>query len=58
MNTTYVTKVIQKALNNKIDAKLIVNGLWDDKTTDTVDEFRVKISGVEMENLELLHLRD
>lgn len=38
-NTTYVTKVIQKALNKKVDAKLIVNGMWDSNTTNAVNKF-------------------
>lgn len=39
-NTYYVTKAIQKALNNKIDAKLDTDGKWGSKTTDAVNKFR------------------
>lgn len=39
-NTYYVTKVIQQALNKKIDAKLKVDGDWGKMTTDAVNKFR------------------
>lgn len=39
-NTTYVTKVIQKALNKKIKAGLVVDGVWGNKTTAAVNKFR------------------
>lgn len=38
-NTIYVTQAIQKALNSKVDAKLVVNGVWDNKTTDAINKF-------------------
>jgi hypothetical protein len=46
-NTTYVTKVIQKALNDKLGeavlgALLEEDGGWGDKTTDAVNLFRKK----------------
>lgn len=39
-NTVYVTKVIQKALNRKIKAGLVVDGIWGKKTTEAVNKFR------------------
>lgn len=38
--TTYVTEAIQKALNEKVKAKLIVDGIWGEKTTKAVNSFR------------------
>ena len=44
---TYITKMIQKALNNVekdnkplLDSKLIEDGIWGDKTTKAVNKFR------------------
>lgn len=39
-NTIYVTKTIQKALNNKVGTKFINNGMWDSNTTEAVNKFR------------------
>ncbi len=39
-NTTYVTMVIQKALNKKAKTKLKVDGFWGSKTTEAVNKFR------------------
>ncbi|HWT75839.1 MAG TPA: M15 family metallopeptidase [Mobilitalea sp.] len=39
-NTTYVTQVIQKALNQKMNAGLVVDGIWGKKTTAAVNKFR------------------
>lgn len=39
-NTIYVTKVIQNALNKKMNAGLVVDGSWGKKTTDAVNAFR------------------
>lgn len=38
--TTYVTKAVQTALNRKVNAGLIVDGIWGKKTTDAVNAFR------------------
>jgi len=37
--TIYITKVIQKALNKKVNTNLIVDGIWGNKTTIAVDKF-------------------
>ena len=43
-NTTkYITKAIQQRLNEVIDAKLVVDGIWGPKTTKAVNDFRVKM---------------
>jgi peptidoglycan L-alanyl-D-glutamate endopeptidase CwlK len=42
-NTIYVTKAIQKALNNKVDAKLMADGTWGNNTTDAVNKFMKSI---------------
>lgn len=39
-NTSYITKVIQIALNKKIKAALTVDGKWGQKTSDAVNKFR------------------
>lgn len=39
---TYITKMIQKALNEKINAKLKVDGIWGPSVTAAVNKFRVK----------------
>lgn len=39
-NTTYVTAVIQRALNKKVNAGLVVDGIWGKKTTEAVNKFR------------------
>lgn len=39
-NTTYVTEVIQRALNKKVNAGLTVDGIWGKKTTQAVNKFR------------------
>lgn len=40
----YITMMIQKALNDKINAKLIVDGKWGECTTKAVNKFR-KLQG-------------
>lgn len=40
LNTTYITKAVQLALNKKINAGLVVDGKWGAKTTDAVIKFR------------------
>lgn len=40
LNTVFVTKVIQRALNQKINAGLVVDGKWGAKTTEAVNKFR------------------
>lgn len=40
LNTEYVTRVIQAALNRKINAGLDVDGKWGSKTTEAVNNFR------------------
>ena len=37
---TYITTMIQKALNSKIKANLVVDGKWGANTTKTVNDFR------------------
>lgn len=37
---TYITKMIQKALNSKIKANLTVDGKWGSATTKAVNKFR------------------
>ncbi len=39
-NTKYITKVIQKALNKKINTTLKIDGIWGSKTTVAVNKFR------------------
>jgi len=39
---TYVTKMIQRLLNEKNNAKLIVDGKWGNGTTNAVNNFRGK----------------
>jgi len=39
---SYITKMIQKALNSKIKANLIVDGKWGANTTKAVNKFRAK----------------
>lgn len=41
-NTVYVTKVIQKALNDKVKSKITVDGDWGVNTTTAVNIFRKK----------------
>ena len=41
---SFITKMIQKALNDKINAKLIVDGKWGANTTKAVNKFR-KLQG-------------
>jgi peptidoglycan L-alanyl-D-glutamate endopeptidase CwlK len=41
---TYITKMIQKALNEKINANLIVDGKWGANTTKAVNKFRSQFS--------------
>lgn len=38
--TTYVTKAVQTALNKKVNAGLVVDGVWGAKTTAAVNKFR------------------
>ena len=37
---TYITKMVQRLLNEKINAKLTVDGKWGAKTTKAVNKFR------------------
>jgi peptidoglycan LD-endopeptidase CwlK len=39
-NTRYVTKMIQKALNDKVNTLLKIDGIWGSKTTVAVNKFR------------------
>ncbi|WP_455714636.1 peptidoglycan-binding protein [Anaerosporobacter sp.] len=39
---SFITKMIQKALNEKINAKLTVDGKWGANTTKAVNKFRKK----------------
>lgn len=39
---TYITKMIQRLLNEKINANLIVDGKWGSNTTKAVNKFRAK----------------
>ena len=41
---SFITKMIQKALNDKINAKLIVDGKWGANTTKAVNKFRAKFN--------------
>jgi len=41
-NNEFITKVIQKALNEKLGIHLIVDGKWGSLTTTAVNDFRVK----------------
>lgn len=41
--TTFVTKVIQQALNKKINAGLVVDGSWGAKTTAAVNKWRKSV---------------
>ncbi|WP_033166883.1 M15 family metallopeptidase [Clostridium sp. KNHs205] len=40
--TYYVTMAVQIALNKKIGAGLVTDGIWGDKTTAAVNKFRVQ----------------
>ncbi|WP_310602552.1 peptidoglycan-binding protein [Anaerosporobacter sp.] len=44
---TYITKLIQKLLNTKMKAELIVDGKWGAKTTRAVNKFRAQQGWVE-----------
>lgn len=39
---SYITKMIQRLLNDKINAKLTVDGKWGNATTKAVNKFRAK----------------
>lgn len=39
-NNTYITKMIQKRLNERLKCNIVVDGLWGKVTTQTINEWR------------------
>lgn len=39
-NNYYITKIVQKALNKKLDTNLDVDGIWGNATSKAVNQFR------------------